>query len=109
MNETIRAATVSERTVVPRDTSTIVRLLARAALLAALLPVVAQAQGRAECRLVPSAILKRSVRYCVLLPPGFDADKTRRFPVLYYLHGLGDNEQSLLQTGGWEVIEQFRE
>ena len=109
MNETIRAATVSERTVIPRDTSTIVRLLARAALLAALLPVVAQAQGRAECRVVPSAILKRSVRYCVLLPPGFDADKTRRFPIVYYLHGLGDNEQSLLKSGGWDLVEQLRE
>jgi S-formylglutathione hydrolase FrmB len=70
---------------------------------------VAQATGWAECRTVRSAILHRAVRYCVLLPPGFDADKTRRFPVLYYLHGLGDNEQSLLKSGGWEMIEQLRE
>ena len=70
---------------------------------------VAQAAGRAECRALPSTILQRAVRYCVLLPPAFDADKTRRFPILYHLHGLGDNEQSLLKTGGWEMIEQLRE
>jgi S-formylglutathione hydrolase FrmB len=28
--------------------------------------------------------------------------------VLYYLHGLGDNEQSLLNTGGWDLIEDLR-
>jgi enterochelin esterase family protein len=28
--------------------------------------------------------------------------------VLYYLHGLGDNEQSLLNLGGWDLIEEMR-
>jgi S-formylglutathione hydrolase FrmB len=28
--------------------------------------------------------------------------------VLYYFHGLGDNEQSLLNFGGWDVIEELR-
>jgi S-formylglutathione hydrolase FrmB len=28
--------------------------------------------------------------------------------VLYYLHGLGDNEQSLLNSGGWDLIEDMR-
>jgi S-formylglutathione hydrolase FrmB len=73
------------------------------------LPLGAQAQGRAECRTVASTILKRSVRYCALLPASYDTDKTRRFPVLYQLHGLGDSEQSLVNSGGWDLIEQLRE
>jgi len=66
------------------------------------------AQGRAECSVVNSTILGRSVRYCAFLPASFDQDKTRRYPVLYYLHGLGDNEQSLLNLGGWDVISDLR-
>jgi len=66
------------------------------------------AQGRAECSVIKSAILERPVRYCAFLPASFDQDKTRRYPVLYYLHGLGDNEQSLL-NGGWDVITELRQ
>jgi len=69
---------------------------------------VAHAQGRAECATIKSTVLERPVRYCAYLPASFDTDKTRRFPVLYYLHGLGDNEQSLLNTGGWDLIEDLR-
>ena len=69
---------------------------------------VACAQGRAECATIKSTVLERPVRYCAYLPASFDADKTRRFPVLYYLHGLGDNEQSLLNTGGWDLVEDLR-
>ena len=66
------------------------------------------AQGRAECSVIQSAILARPVRYCAFLPASFDQDKARRYPVLYYLHGLGDNEQSLLNLGGWDVISELR-
>jgi S-formylglutathione hydrolase FrmB len=55
-----------------------------------------------------STALARPVRYCAFLPPSFDQDKTRRYPVLYYLHGLGDNEQSLLNFGGWDIVEHLR-
>ena len=68
----------------------------------------AHAEGRAECSVVKSTILARSVRYCAFLPASFDQDKTRQYPVLYYLHGLGDNEQSLLNLGGWDLIEEMR-
>lgn len=42
-----------------------------------------------------------------MLPPSYDQDKTRRYPVLYYLHGLGDNEQSLVNGGGWNLYEDL--
>jgi len=72
------------------------------------LATVAHAQGRAECSVIHSQILARPVRYCAFLPASFDHDKTRRYPVLYYLHGLGDNEQSLLNSGGWDLISEVR-
>ena len=80
------------------------------AIFAALLltAIAAQCQGRAECTVIKSEILARNVRYCAFLPASFDQDKTKRFPVLYYLHGLGDNEQSLLNLGGWDMIEELR-
>jgi len=68
----------------------------------------AHAQGRAECSVLHSQILARPVRYCAFLPASFDQDKTRRYPVLYYLHGLGDNEQSLLNSGGWDLVAELR-
>jgi S-formylglutathione hydrolase FrmB len=67
----------------------------------------AHAAPRAECRTVPSKILDRHVQYCVLLPPSYDADKSRRYPVLYFLHGLGEDEQVLLDSGGWDLIQDL--
>jgi S-formylglutathione hydrolase FrmB len=70
---------------------------------------VRAAAGRVECNSVPSKILARNVAYCVVLPPSFDADKTRRFPILYFLHGLGDNEQFFVHSGAWNMVEDLRE
>jgi S-formylglutathione hydrolase FrmB len=77
-------------------------------LLALILTPALHAQGRAECSVVKSEVLSRPVRYCAFLPPGFDQDKNKRYPMLYYLHGLGDNEQSLLNFGGWDVVSDLR-
>ncbi len=68
-----------------------------------------QATGRAECFSMRSRILGRAVAYCALLPPSYNAKKTRRFPVLYFLHGLGDNEQMLLRSGGLNLVEDLWE
>jgi len=67
------------------------------------------ATGRVECNVVPSRILARSVRYCVVLPAAFDQNPDRRFPVLYFLHGLGDNEQSFIHSGAWNLVEDMQE
>jgi len=67
------------------------------------------ALGRIECNSMPSAILHRSVRYCAILPPSYDSEKTRRFPVLYFLHGLGENEQMMVNSGAWNLIEDLWE
>jgi S-formylglutathione hydrolase FrmB len=67
------------------------------------------ATGRVECNLLPSKILARPVAYCVVLPPAFDADKARHFSVLYFLHGLGDNEQFFVHSGAWNLAQDMRE
>jgi len=67
------------------------------------------ATGRVECNTLPSKFVHRAVPYCVMLPPAFDADKTRHFPILYLLHGLGDNEQFLIHSGEWNLVEDMRE
>jgi S-formylglutathione hydrolase FrmB len=74
--------------------------------------VAAQAQGRIDCSAINSRILKRPVHYCVYLPSGYDAGATqhpaRRYPVLYFLHGLGDNERTLFNSGGWTLLDDLR-
>lgn len=77
-------------------------------LLASLVPAhPLPATGRADCSSLPSKILGHPVAYCVLLPPGYETEKTRRYPVLYLLHGLGDNEQMLIHSGGFNLVEDL--
>ncbi len=79
----------------------------------AVISVNTHAQGRMDCAALNSRILKQSVRYCVLLPDDYDATAAnhagKRYPVLYFLHGLGENEQALFKSGGWDLIEDLRQ
>jgi S-formylglutathione hydrolase FrmB len=72
----------------------------------------ARAQSRIDCSAMNSKILKRTVHYCVYLPSGYDAGASQhppqRYPVLYFLHGLGDNEQTLFNSGGWTLLDDLR-
>jgi S-formylglutathione hydrolase FrmB len=81
-------------------------------LLCLLLSHWAAAQSRIDCSALNSHILERAVRYCIYLPAGYDAGATqhpvRRYPVLYFLHGLGDNEQTVFNSGGWTLLDDLR-
>jgi S-formylglutathione hydrolase FrmB len=72
----------------------------------------AAAQSRIDCSALNSQILKQVVHYCVYLPAGYDASAAlhpaNRYPVLYFLHGLGDNEQTLFNGGGWTLLDDLR-
>jgi S-formylglutathione hydrolase FrmB len=81
------------------------RIRSAALIFAFFLAPALNAQSRVDCSRIESKILARPVPYCVMLPPSYDKEKTRRYPVLYYLHGLGDNEQSLINAGGWNLYE----
>jgi S-formylglutathione hydrolase FrmB len=69
-------------------------------------------QSRIDCSALNSRILKRAVRYCVFLPSGYESGAAKRpaqrYPVLYLLHGLGDNEQTLFNSGGWTLLDELR-
>jgi S-formylglutathione hydrolase FrmB len=88
----------------------VTRLRGAAAALALLLACISSvAASRAECAGVQSKILGRQISYCVLLPPSYSTQPQRRFPVLYLLHGLGANEQSFIDSGAWQLIQDLWE
>jgi S-formylglutathione hydrolase FrmB len=84
--------------------------IARLLFLVLLAAVSARSQERADCRAFHSALLRSSVRYCVYLPASYSAaeTKTRKYPVLYLLHGLGGNEQSIALDGEWNSLQDLR-
>jgi S-formylglutathione hydrolase FrmB len=55
---------------------------------------------------LPSTILGRAVDYCVALPPGYETG-TARYPVLYFLHGLFENEKSWSEHSGQRIWEDL--
>ncbi|HEY7353843.1 MAG TPA: alpha/beta hydrolase-fold protein [Terriglobales bacterium] len=67
----------------------------------------AAGQARVDCSAINSHILQRSVRYCVMLPTNYATERNKKYPVLYFLHGLGENEQTLLRSGGWGLIQDL--
>ncbi len=87
------------------------RIIFLFAALAASLPVCAQ--SRIDCNALNSRVLKHEIHYCVYLPAGYDPGATKRppqsYPVLYFLHGLGDNEQTLFNSGGWTLLDDLRQ
>jgi S-formylglutathione hydrolase FrmB len=51
-----------------------------------------------------SASLGRKVRYGVYLPPGYDEEEDRRYPVLYWLHGMFEDHARFDSRGGSTVV-----
>jgi len=73
---------------------------------------VAFGQGRIDCNAIKSRILAETVHFCVSLPAGYDAAvkaHSAPYPVLYFLHGLGENEQTLFSSGSWNTIEDLQQ
>jgi S-formylglutathione hydrolase FrmB len=77
-------------------------------LVCALLSIPVLAQSRIDCNVINSQILHETIHYCVLLPAGYDAKSPEHYPVLYFLHGLGGNEQALFKMGGWDLVQDLR-
>lgn len=57
-----------------------------------------------DCSSIESAILGRAVRYCVDLPADYASSSTR-YPTLYFLHGLFEDERSWADRGGKEILD----
>src|SRR5689334_25259287 len=78
-------ATAAEADVFPakkaRPTSAVTLVLFAALFLSA----SASAAERVECGSIKSSYVPAAVGYCALLPPSYDSQPTKKFPVLYFL------------------------
>jgi S-formylglutathione hydrolase FrmB len=66
-------------------------------------------ESRVQCGAIKSKYVPGNVGYCAMLPPSYDANPTKRFPVLYFLHGLGGDQTFLASSGGSSLIEEVWE
>jgi enterochelin esterase-like enzyme len=58
-----------------------------------------RSDARVERRVLWSDALQREMAVDIYLPPGYDSDAKRRYPVLYMLHGLNGDQ------GTWEQCD----
>ncbi len=58
-----------------------------------------------QCGSVPSTILHRSVGYCIDLPADYASTAPKRYPTLYFLHGLFGNDHRWEDRGGKEAFD----
>ncbi len=58
-----------------------------------------------DCESFSSSILDRGVNICVALPAGYAATRSARYPTLYFLHGLFEDERSWAERGGQQVFD----
>lgn len=83
--------------------------------LSLLFSTVCFAASRVECNRVPSKFVKPSVHYCALLPDGFPSSSkssssvSKKYAALYFLHGLGQDDESLFKQGIWNLVDDLRE
>lgn len=80
-----------------------------ASVLFLLFTIPAFGAGRVECSSVKSKYVPGPMAYCAVLPPSYDSQPARKFPVLYFLHGLGGDQTFLVTSGGWNLITDAQE
>jgi S-formylglutathione hydrolase FrmB len=68
----------------------------------------AAAATQLEYGSIQSASLGRELKYGVLLPPSYAADPKRRYPVLYFLHGMNGNEREFERRGVAGAVNKLR-
>jgi S-formylglutathione hydrolase FrmB len=64
------------------------------------------AASRVQCGAMKSKYVPGRIGYCAMLPPSYDASPGKRFPVLYFLHGLGGDQSFLASNGASSAIEE---
>ena len=63
--------------------------------------------SRAESAFFESGRLQREMPYLVYLPPGYDSEPQRRYPVLYMLHGMGGTYSEWYGYGLFEQADRM--
>jgi S-formylglutathione hydrolase FrmB len=66
-------------------------------------------QNRLEYGSLQSASIGKELKFAVQLPPSYDSDTKRRYPVLYFLHGMFGNEREFERRGVASAIAKLRE
>ena len=64
-------------------------------------------ESKVDCSAIASTILGHSVSFCVALPPGYEANPGKRYPTLYFLHGLFEDQLSWVDRGGESIWEDL--
>jgi putative tributyrin esterase len=70
-----------------------------------LFPLMVRADSRVQCGTMKSKYVPGRIGFCAMLPPSYDGNPGRRFPVLYFLHGLGGDQSFLASSGASTEIE----
>lgn len=66
-------------------------------------------QNRLEYGSLQSASIGKELKFAVQFPPSYDSDTKRRYPVLYFLHGMFGNEREFERRGVASAIAKLRE
>ncbi len=74
------------------------KIIVQIAFIVCTVAVYAQGGSSYDNLSLTRVIMKRSMNYSVYLPPNYTTT-TRSYPVLYLLHGMGDNHTSWLHNG----------
>ncbi|WP_058991016.1 alpha/beta hydrolase [Anaerococcus rubeinfantis] len=61
-------------------------------------------QGKVVEDSINSEILKQNWKYKVYLPNGYDEKSDEKYPVLYMLHGFGENSSSILEKSNTKDV-----
>ena len=67
---------------------------------------ISHAAARVQCGAMTSKFVPGRIGYCAMLPPSYDAKPGKRFPALYFLHGLGGDQSFLASSGASSLIEE---
>jgi len=83
-----------------------------AALVCALVAASVSAQPPAASRIEYSSLaspsLGRELKFAVQLPPSYQTDAKRKYPVLYFLHGMNGSELEFERRGVAAAVERMR-
>jgi S-formylglutathione hydrolase FrmB len=71
-------------------------------------PPAATDGSRIDYSTMQSAALGRELKFAVQLPPSYDKDPKRKFPVLYFLHGMNGHEGEFENRGVGAAINKLR-
>jgi S-formylglutathione hydrolase FrmB len=67
------------------------------------------APGAVEYGSLQSASLGKELKFAIQFPPSYQSDTKRRYPVLYFLHGMFGNEREFERRGVAAAISKLRD